>query len=107
MSGRAFRGMIAACVIGMPAVPAMAIEPEENDFVFVSDLLARGFTPFGTSGTSEEMFGMTDGAEIYICHSVDSRKARSPRQDTLDAEMANESPDRSVPNIAIACVLTQ
>ena len=74
---------------------------------FSSDLTKRGFSPFATSSAIHSIFGMTDGESLYLCFSVDQPAEQMQRRQTLIAEVEGQSPDRTVPNIPVVCVLTQ
>ena len=84
-----------------------ALDVGTSDYVFVSDLSAQGFTPFGTGGALRDLFGMTDGSDIYLCFSLDAPEDQSTRQASLIAELQHTGTDRVVPNIPVVCVLTQ
>ncbi|MDE0696960.1 MAG: hypothetical protein OXH76_14135, partial [Boseongicola sp.] len=86
---------------------ASALELGESEYVFSSDLAKRGFVPFAVSSTIGASFGMTDGKTLYLCFSVDQPTEQMRRRKTLIAEVAGQSPDRTVPNIPVVCVLTQ
>lgn len=86
---------------------AYAVDVGSSDYAFSSDLSARGFTPFGTGGSANELFGMTDGQDIYLCFLLDTPQHQSARQTALIAELQGRVESRSVPNIPVACVLTQ
>ena len=98
--------LISASVMGA-AQMAAAFEPGTSDFVFSSDLLSRGFTPFGTGGTGNTLCGMSDGSDIYLCFLFDTPEDQSARQTALLAELAGDTPVRTVPNIPVVCVMTQ
>ncbi|SNR42581.1 hypothetical protein [Puniceibacterium sediminis] len=77
------------------------------DYVFVSDLAARGFEPFATSAAGNASFGMKQGAEMYLCFLADTTALSGIRNVVLMAEVNGQNPDREVPNIPVVCVLTQ
>lgn len=91
----------------LAASPAGAFEIGESDFRYVSDLAAEGFTPFPASGVGNSVFGMRREAEMYLCFIADTSEAQGQRQTTLLAEMAGDTPDPSLPNIPVVCILTQ
>ena len=102
--------MIRAFVIAVcasVATMAHAVEVGTSDYMFVSDLSAQGFTPFGTGGAANDLFGMTNGSDIYLCFLLDTPEDQSARQSALIAELQGGDGDRSVPNIPVVCVLTQ
>lgn len=78
-----------------------------SDYRFVSDLVTEGFTPFGTGGASRDLFGMTNGADIYLCFLLDSPEDQSARQSALIAELQGGGDSQAVPNIPVVCVMTQ
>ena len=84
-----------------------SFELGESEYVFSSDLTKRGFLPFATSSAIRSIFGMTDGESLYLCFSVDQPAEQMQRRQTLIAEMEGQSPDRTVPNIPVVCVMTQ
>ena len=84
-----------------------SFEIGESEYVFSSDLTKRGFSPFATSSAKRSIFGMTDGESLYLCFSVDQPAEQMQRRQTLIAEMEGQSPDRTVPNIPVVCVMTQ
>lgn len=99
----------AVCTLALMLAPVagQAIEVGESEFRFVSDLAQAGFAPFGTSASGNASFGMTDGADLYLCFIADNLTAQAERQQVLIAEIAGEEPDRSLPNIPVVCILTQ
>jgi hypothetical protein len=102
--------MIRAAVIAVLASAgsaAMAYEPGQSDYVFSSDLSAQGFTPFGTGGSGNTLYGMTNGSDIYLCFLFDTPEDQSTRQTALLAELAGTATDRTIPNIPVVCVMTQ
>ncbi|MGJ8603917.1 MAG: hypothetical protein ACSHXH_07280 [Marivita sp.] len=99
-------GLISAALVCM-AAGAGAFEPGTSDFVYSSDLVAQGFAPFGTGGTGNTLYGMTDGSEIYLCFLFDTPEDQGKRQNVLLAELAGDTPDRALPNIPVVCVMTQ
>ena len=99
------RALIAALALASPA--AMALEPGQSEYVFSSDLSAQGFTPFGTGGVGNTLYGMTNGSDIYICFLFDTPEDQATRQTALLAELAGEATDRTIPNIPVVCVMTQ
>lgn len=92
-----------ACAPGLAA----AIEVGESRYAFVSELAAEGFAPFATSPAGNASFGMMKDTEMYLCFIADNIETQNQRQTVLLKELAGESPDRSVPNIPLVCVLTQ
>lgn len=80
---------------------------DTSDFVYSSDLAVRGFLPFAVSGTGNASYGMMKGTEIYLCFIADTSEAQAERQRVLRAEIAGENTTRTVPNIPVACILTQ
>lgn len=50
---------------------------------------------------------MTDGKDFYLCFLADSRDVQAQRSQALIDEFGGKSPDRTVPNIPVVCVLTQ
>lgn len=95
------------CILALCAAPALASEAGKSDFVYVSDLAAQGFEPFATSSTGGATFGMQKGTDLYLCFIADNMTDSAIRQQALVAELNGENPDRTVPNIPVACVLTQ
>ncbi|HKK97249.1 MAG TPA: hypothetical protein VJ928_03655 [Marivita sp.] len=86
---------------------AFAFDVGSSEYVFSSDLSAQGFTPFGTGGAANDIYGMTDGDDIYLCFLFDTPEDQSARQTALIAELQGSAESRSVPNIPVVCVLTQ
>jgi hypothetical protein len=86
---------------------AFAIDVGTSEYVFVSDLTERGFTPFATSASGNASFGMTDGTDLYLCFIADNLEAQAVRQQALIAEISGDGTDRTVPNIPVVCVMTQ
>lgn len=84
-----------------------AVEVGTSDYVFVSDLSAQGYAPFGTGGVAGDLFGMSNGSDIYLCFLLDTPADQSARQTALIAELQGGDTDRAVPNIPVVCVLTQ
>lgn len=101
------RAVLISAVAAGAAHGVFALEPGTSDFVFSSDLAARGFAPFGTGGTANTLYGMTDGSDIYLCFLFDTPEDQGMRQTALLAELAGDSPVRAVPNIPVVCVMTQ
>ncbi|WP_300583858.1 hypothetical protein [Marivita sp.] len=102
--------MIRAAVIAFLASvgpAAMAYEPGQSDYVFSSDLSAQGFAPFGTGGSGNTLYGMTNGSDIYLCFLFDTPEDQATRQTALLAELAGDAGDRTIPNIPVVCVMTQ
>ena len=95
------------CILVPCASPALAAETGTSDFVYVSDLAAQGFAPFATSSTGGATFGMHDGPDFHLCFIADNMTDAAVRQHTLVAELNGDNRDRTVPNIPVACVLTQ
>lgn len=96
--------VVAAAVIAAPA--AAQIDPGRSEFRYVSELLAEGYEPVAASGVGA-LFGMTDGAELFLCFPLDTPEALAERQQVLLDEIAGGGEGRELPNIAVACVLTQ
>ncbi len=94
-------------LVAVLPLSASAFEISESEYVFSSDLAKRGFVPFAVSSALKASFGMTDGDALYLCFSLDQPTAQAKRREALIAEVAGQSPDRTVPNIPIVCVLTQ
>lgn len=99
-------GLIAALAVA-GATMAQAVEVGMSDYRFVSELAADGFTPFGSGGAARDLFGMTDGSDIYLCFLLDSPEDQSARQSALIAELQGGGESRTVPNIPVVCVMTQ
>ena len=99
--------LILACALALAGTSVAALEVDESEFVFVSDLAARGFDPFATSAVGNASFGMTDGSDLYMCFLADSSELQAKRQAVLLAELRGTNQDRTVPNIPIVCILTQ
>lgn len=87
--------------------PATAVEVRTSSYVFVSDLSAQGFTPFGTGGVAGDMFGMGNGEDIYLCFLLDTPEDQATRQSILIAELQGAADGSEIPNIPVVCVLTQ
>lgn len=85
----------------------LAYEPGQSEYAFFSDLAARGFEPFGTGGSGNTLYGMTDGSDIYLCFLFDTPEDQAARQTALLAELAGEASSRTIPNIPVVCVMTQ
>ncbi len=79
----------------------------ESNYVHLSDLANAGFEPFATSGQNGASFGMKKGSDMYFCFSADREEFAAVRREKLSAEVRDESPDRKVPNIFVACVAMQ
>ncbi|WP_439525148.1 hypothetical protein [Marivita sp.] len=101
------RAAVITATLASGASMVSAVEPGQSDFVFSSDLSAQGFAPFGTGGTANTLYGMTDGSDIYLCFLFDTPEDQGTRQTALLAELAGESPTRAIPNIPVVCVMTQ
>ncbi|MFP7570795.1 hypothetical protein [Marivita sp. S2033] len=101
------RAGVISGLLAFVAPVAMAVEVDRSEYQFVSDLSAAGYAPFGTGGSGNTLFGMTDGSEIYLCFLLDTPNDQSQRQSALLAELDGGGDDRSVPNIPVVCVLTQ
>ena len=86
---------------------ASASDVGESEFMYSSDLLDQGFIPFAVSATGGASFGMFKNKDMYLCFIADTGKAQADRQRVLLAEISGESPARTVPNIPVACILTQ
>jgi hypothetical protein len=101
------RAALISASLALVAPAVSAFEPDISDYIFSSDLSAQGFAPFGTGGVGNTVYGMSDGSDIYLCFLFDTPEDQSTRQTALLAELAGESPDRSIPNIPVVCVMTQ
>lgn len=101
-----FRALAIVAALIAPCI-APAVELGSSDFVFLTELSERGFEPFATSSAGNASFGMTDGTQMYLCFIADTIDSQNQRQTVLLAELAGKTPDRSVPNIPLVCVLTQ
>jgi hypothetical protein len=86
---------------------AQAVVVGSSNYVFVSDLTAQGYTPFGTGGVAGDLFGMSNGTDIYLCFLLDTPVDQSARQSALIAELQGGTTGRAVPNIPVVCVITQ
>ena len=93
-------------LLGAAPATAQAVAPQSSDFVYVTELLERGFEPFGTGG-GQTLFGMTDGSIIYMCFSADTEALADQRRDVLLGAIGEGSEDRALPNLPVACILTQ
>jgi hypothetical protein len=101
------RGALISGLLACAAPMAMAVEVGTSDYMFVSDLSAKGFEAFGTGGSGNTLFGMTDGSDIYLCFLLDTPTDQSKRQTALLAELDGGSAERAIPNIPVVCVMTQ
>lgn len=99
--------LASALALGASAAAVLAFEPGRSDFVFSSDLANDGFTPFATSGTGSAIYGMRRETDLYLCFIADQGDDQAERQRVLLAELAGETPQRTVPNIPVVCILTQ
>lgn len=88
------------------ATPGAALELGSSDFVYVSDLLADGYEPFAANGGGA-VLGMRKDAEMYLCFLLDTPAAQAARQSVLLSALEGTPENRTLPNIALACVLTQ
>lgn len=99
----AITAMLALCATAAPA----EMKIERTEFVFSKDLIEQGAAPFPVSGTGGAIFGLRRDKDLWLCFLADTEDAAAERQETLMAEIRGDSPDREVPNIPVACVLTQ
>jgi hypothetical protein len=84
-----------------------APEVGSSDFVLSSDLMAAGAEPFATSGTGQVLYGLRDGTDLYLCFLADTPELQAERQQVLVDWLAGEAEERTLPNIRVACILTQ
>ena len=92
---------------GASAVAAQGLDVGTSDFIYVSDLVARGFEPFGAGGANQALFGMTDGTDLYLCFAADTEELTTQRRDVLLGAIRDGSQERALPNLPVACILTQ
>ena len=78
-----------------------------GEFAYVSELLSRGFEPFGVGGTQQFAFGMSDGEDLYVCLPADTEEMAAERRDALVAAIRDGAESRTLPNLPMACILTQ
>ncbi len=86
---------------------AALAETGRSDFVFLSDLLLRGFTPVPVASAGNASLAVMQGTDLYLCFIADDATNAAARQKTIIAELNGETPDREVANIPVVCVLTQ
>jgi hypothetical protein len=98
---------IAISAMAFAGTIATAYEPGQSDYVFSSDLVAQGFAPFGTGGSGNTVYGMTNGSDIYLCFLFDTPEDQATRQTALLAELAGNATGRTIPNIPVVCLMTQ
>ncbi len=101
------RRLAAFAFAALLPVSAHALEVGEAEYVYSSDLLADGFTPFAVSSVGQAIYGLRNDTTLYLCFIADTGDAQAMRQATLLAELRGEDPDRTVPNIPVVCILTQ
>ncbi|MFP7673320.1 hypothetical protein ACG74X_08190 [Marivita sp. S0852] len=101
------RASLISGLLACAAPMAMAVEVGMSEYKFASELAADGFEAFGTGGSGNTVFGMTNRSDIYLCFLLDSPTDQSTRQAALLTELDGENEDRSVPNIPVVCVMTQ
>lgn len=97
---------LALASLALAAPRAFALDIAENDWAYSSELSAQGFAPFATSSVNS-VYGMQRGTEIFLCFVMDTSAAQAKRQSALLAELSGTATSRTVPNIPVACVLTQ
>ncbi len=109
-----FRGCSVALIVGaavsvwqMLAPPASATEIGVSEFVYSSDLLAQGFEPIAVSSTAGAVYGLRKGQELYLCVIADTDASGRQRTRVLKQVIDGSVEDRTLPNIPIACILTQ
>lgn len=101
------RAALISGLLACSAQAAMAVEVGTSDYMFASELSAKGFAPFGTGGSGNTLFGMTNGSDIYLCFLLDTPSDQAKRQTALLAELDGGTADRAIPNIPVVCVMTQ
>ncbi|MFK7743458.1 MAG: hypothetical protein AB8B47_00280 [Roseobacter sp.] len=97
----------AAALLVLWAGMSTAMDVGESEFVYSSELLARGFAVVPVSGVGNASFGLQQNKEFYLCFIADTGEAQATRQRVILDEIAGESPDRTVPNVPVVCILTQ
>jgi hypothetical protein len=86
---------------------AFALDVGSSGFRWSSDLMNEGFRPIASSGVVNDIYGMSRGTDIYLCFVADTAEHQTFRQGILRAELANGNPAPAMPNIPVACILTQ
>lgn len=99
--------ILALMTIALSPIGASALDVGESEFAWVSELADAGYQPFAVSGTDRASFGMMKDSDMYLCFLVDDDDRRTARRDVLIASMQDNSASRAMPNIPVACMLTQ
>jgi hypothetical protein len=86
---------------------ASALPVGERDFMSASQLAQNGFEPFAVSSTARASFGMKKEADMYLCWLADTEENAAIRRRVIGSALYDNSLSRRVPNIAVACILTQ
>jgi hypothetical protein len=50
---------------------------------------------------------LRDGTDLYLCFLADTPELQAERQQVLVDWLAGEAEERTLPNIRVACILTQ
>ena len=95
--------------LGLALLPtlASALPVGERDFMSASQLAQNGFEPFAVSSTARASFGMKKEADMYLCWLADTEENAAIRRRVIGSALDDNSLSRRVPNIAVACILTQ
>lgn len=95
------------CALAMVAgTPLAALDVEQSEFKYSSELLADGYAPIAASAANA-VYGLYKGNEIYLCFVADNINNQNIRQTRLLAEIDGQAVDRTLPNIPVVCLLTQ
>ncbi len=100
------RATLAIVLLLAPMQTAAEIDIGTSKWLYSSDLAERGFEPFAASAANA-IYGMRNGQRIYLCFVLDTPAAQAARQAALLGEIAGTATGRTIPNIPVACVLTQ
>ncbi len=97
----------AALAAVLSAGAGRAQDVGQSDYRPVSELATEGFEPFSVGASSNAVFAMRNGREIYLCFLADTDELATARRDGILGGMAGTSQDRTVPNIPLVCILTE
>ena len=101
------RAVLISGLLACSGAAVSALEVGTSEYRFASELSADGFAPFGTGGSGNTLFGMSNGSDIYLCFLLDTPADQGKRQTALLAELDGSAADRAIPNIPVVCVMTQ
>lgn len=98
---------LACAAMAVIATPAASQKIEKAPFYFASELAAKGFEPFALGDVAKTLFGMRQGAEIYMCFYADNERLRKERADVIEKVFKDPNHPRDIPAIPVVCAPVQ